>query len=184
MVQEIVEEIGNIPRNSEVNTQTENTQKEILKWLELFEQVEKLSDKLVLQKANDLNIPWLIEYYILLDGKKVAYFSYRKENWNIELINFATANAKNNIEEIKKESQLLYEKMEELDDIEKIPFLWMSSLLKVISFLKGKTNLMFFSPSLFSIRKNFYKKSLKLFQEQWVIKDWTKYWRDYIVNFN
>ena len=183
MPKEVIKNENNIPQDSWFNRQTKKSWKEVLEWMELFDEVEKLASNLELQEDNDLNIPGLIWYYVLLDWKKVAYFSYRKVNGNFELINFANSHAKNNIREIEKESQLLSEKLETLDNINKIPFLWISTLLKFLNFIQPKiknTNFLFFTPSFFSIRKDFYKKALNLFQEQWFLK-WEKIWRDYKV---
>jgi len=138
MVQEVTETTKGIeiPRWTLTWEIAEQKSKELLEWFELFEQVEKLEKQLILKESNE-TIPWLMWCFILYKWKKVAYFSYRKVNWRIELVSFGNSNAKKDLDSIKKESIQLYENIKNLNNI-KIPLLWQASFLKFVLLIKKK----------------------------------------------
>ena len=156
MVQEVVKNNIEIPKWTWTSKVIKQKSKELLEWFEFFEQVENLEKQLVLEKADEKEA-WLVWYFVLINWKKVAYFSYKKVNWKIELVNFTTSNAKKDLDLVEKESGKLYEIIQKLDNI-KIPFLWQASFLRFIYLIKQKwlKEINFYS-SYYSISKWFYK---------------------------
>ncbi len=184
MRQKLLASKNAIPENTWFTEQINNAWKQLLEWVELFYQIEELAGNLKLEKDSDLDIPvsWLVGYYVLLDWKKVWHFSSREVIWMIKLVSFAVSNAKNDIEIINEEDGFLYEIIEKLDNTSKIPFLWIATLLKFIYFVNSKWNKeFFFTASKYSIEKQFYTKSLELFKQQGIIKDWEYNEREYKV---